>query len=339
MRLIADAWRQNVLTTVMTLMNGYAISVTGFLLLRWLVGESWSVIALFNSVAHLLFLPGLVLLPVALLLRRRGTALLLMPALLAFCVGYGAMFIPHTAQAAADSVQMRVLTYNLKAQTQVMQPALEVIIAADADVVALQELSEEMAGYLAAELAQRYPYQALHTLPDNPIPGQGVLSRYPIADDEYWRIYQAMQRLTLNVAGQPVAFYNAHPVQPISANGFTRRAEEISHLLERTASETVPVLLAGDFNMSDQSADYWRIAARYQDAYQAAGWGLGFTFPATIPYFGGGQFAPAIFEWIPPLVRLDYVFHDAAFESLDAQVLADAGGSDHLPVMATLALR
>ena len=153
MRLIADAWRQNVLTTVMTLMNGYAISVTGFLLLRWLVGESWSVIALFNSVAHLLFLPGLVLLPVALLLRRRGTALLLMPALLAFCVGYGAMFIPHTAQAAADSVQMRVLTYNLKAQTQVMQPALEVIIAADADVVALQELSEEMAGYLAAELA------------------------------------------------------------------------------------------------------------------------------------------------------------------------------------------
>ena len=72
-------------------------------------------------------------------------------------------------------------------------------------------------------------------------------------------------------------------------------------------------------------------------AYRAAGWGLGFTFPAEIPYFGGGSYAPAFFELIPPLVRLDYVFHNETFTTLSAQVGADSGGSDHLPLVVELA--
>ncbi|MBZ0302441.1 MAG: hypothetical protein K8J31_22025, partial [Anaerolineae bacterium] len=99
-------WRRIPFNMLLALTNAYGLSVAGFLLLRALVGESWSLIALFNSGAHLLFLPAMLLLPVALLLRRRTTCLLLSPALLAFALGYGSSFMPRTAQASPGSVRL-----------------------------------------------------------------------------------------------------------------------------------------------------------------------------------------------------------------------------------------
>ncbi|MBZ0298213.1 MAG: endonuclease/exonuclease/phosphatase family protein, partial [Anaerolineae bacterium] len=223
-------------------------------------------------------------------------------------------------------------------QTVNLEPALALIREADADIVALQELSAAMGDHIRLALADEYPYQALHTNPLDSVSGQGVLSRYPITSDDYWRLYRVTQRVTLDIQGQTVVFYNAHPPQPIRRDGFFRRAEHITDLLAHATQETDPVILAGDFNMSDQSADYWRIAAQYQDSYRASGWGLGLTFPAGIPYFGDGRYGSSLFRLVPPLVRLDYVFHDAAFDSLEARVWPTSGGSDHLPVFVTLAM-
>jgi vancomycin resistance protein VanJ len=327
-------WQRVPLNLLLAGINAYGLSVTVFLLLRWLIGESWSLIALFNSIAHLLFLPAIVLLPLALLLRRRVTTLLVLPALLAFLLGYGAAFMPRSASA-SDTESLDVLTYNMKSITSNFDPLVAIIREANADVVALQELSQPMSEHLAEVLAEEYPYQAMHTFPNDPVPGQGVLSRYPIVDDEYWRVHLAMQRVTLSVNG-PLVFYNVHPIMPLSRNGFDRRAEEITDLLERARKETSPVLLAGDFNMSDQSADYWRLTARYQDSYREAGWGFGFTFPAEMSMFRGNPYLP---QNLPPLVRLDYVFHDASYEAVEARVWPTSGGSDHLPVFVSLARR
>ena len=327
-------WRRVPLNLLLAGINAYGLSVTAFLLVRWLVGESWGLIAFFNSIVHLLFLPAIVLLPLALLLRCRVTVLLVLPALLAFLLGYGAAFMPRTARA-SDGQSLHILTYNMKSITNNFDPLVAIIREADADVVALQELSQPMGEHLAQVLAEEYPYQAMHTFADNPVPGQGVLSRYPIVDDEYWRVHLAMQRVTLSVNG-PLVFYNAHPIMPLSRNGFGRRAEEITDLLERAGNETGPVLLAGDFNMSDQSADYWRMTARYRDSYREAGWGFGFTFPADMPLFSSSGYLP---QHLPPLVRLDYVFHDANYDAVEARVWPTSGGSDHMPVFVSLARR
>jgi vancomycin resistance protein VanJ len=327
-------WRRIPLNLLLALINAYGFSVAAFLLLRWLVGESWDLIAFFNSIAHLLFIPAIILLPLALLLRRRVSVLLVLPALLAFVIGYAEVFVPRTAQA-SDAESLHILTYNMYSIAGNFDPLVKIIRDADADVVALQELSQPMADHLSVVLAEEYPYQATHTFADNPVPGQGVLSRYPIVDDTYWRVHLAMQRVTLDVDG-PLVFYNAHPIMPLSRNGFDRRAEEITDLLARTARETHPVLLAGDFNMSDQSADYWRMSARYQDSYRDAGWGLGLTFPATMSQYSGRP-SSSLLQWIPPVVRLDYVFHDVTFEAVDAHVWPTSGGSDHLPVLVSLA--
>ena len=328
--------RQAVHHLFVALAGAYGLSVAGFLLLRWLVGESWPMIALFNSLLHLLLLPALVLLPLAVLLRRRTLVILLLPTLLFFVLSYGVVFVPRPVQAAADD--FRLMTYNLKAQFRDLDAALAVIRDSDADVIALQEVTVEMAARIEAELIEVYPYQALQAQSYDQVLGQAVLSRYPVLEDEYWRLNLSAQRVALDKDGQAVTLYNVHPMMPIQPRGFIMRSEDIGDILARAAGDTGPVLLAGDFNMSDQSDDYRQVAALYGDAYRAAGWGMGFTFPADLPFFGGGMDQPpAVVRHFPPLVRLDYVFHSDHFAPLMAHVLTNPGGSDHLPVLVTLA--
>ena len=44
------------------------------------------------------------------------------------------------------------------------------------------------------------------------------------------------------------------------------------------------------------------------------------------------------FSYLPPLARIDYVFHNDSFQALAAHVLASSGGSDHRPLLAKLEL-
>jgi endonuclease/exonuclease/phosphatase family metal-dependent hydrolase len=40
---------------------------------------------------------------------------------------------------------------------------------------------------------------------------------------------------------------------------------------------------------------------------------------------------------VPALIRIDHIFHSSHFTALNAHMLNDSGGSDHLPVVAELA--
>ena len=135
-----------------------------------------------------------------------------------------------------------------------------------------------------------------------------------------------------------VVVYNLHPVQPLVRDGFAKRAEELTVGLERAALDTEPLILVGDFNMSDQSEDYRRVAAFYTDTYREVGWGMGFTFPDFTYAEAVPNVLPAVSMPVRPLVRLDYIFHDEAFQALEARVLPSSGGSDHRPLFARLAL-
>jgi vancomycin resistance protein VanJ len=99
----------------------------------------------------------------------------------------------------------------------------------------------------------------------------------------------------------------------------------VNELLRRAGGETMPVLIAGDFNMTDQTGDYARIAEQYADTYREIGWGMGFTFPDL------GQRLL--------LAQLDYVFHSSHFVAVEARVWGTSGGSDHRPVYAVLGFK
>jgi vancomycin resistance protein VanJ len=87
-----------------------------------------------------------------------------------------------------------------------------------------------------------------------------------------------------------------------------------------------PALVLGDFNTSDGQPLYRLLRRRLDDAYRAAGWGFGFTFPSP-------RGSPLGF----PVVRIDYVFHDE-FWATQAAWTGSLPGSDHRYVVADLLL-
>jgi vancomycin resistance protein VanJ len=324
---------RSVLLALYTALTGaYGLSVAGFLLLHFGVGERWTLVALFNTFLHLLLMPSVVLLPVSLLLRRWVAALLVVPAFAAFALAYGGQFLPKGG-ASADVPSFTLLTYNMRADNAAIRDVEAVIRSANADIVAVQELNIPGAALFSESFRDVYPYQALH--PQADYSGQGIFSRYPISADDYWQIVLGHQRAIINLNRTSFALYNAHPVQPWATGKLmdtSVRQQELDSSLERAAKETMPTLIVGDFNMTDWAADYRRITAQYADSYREAGWGMGFTFPAF-------SVTNQQLAFLPPLARIDYVFHDRSFWALEATVLPDTGGSDHHPLLVRLALK
>ena len=179
----------------------YGTGITLFLVLKITVGERWALIGLFDSFLPLFLLPSLALLPVCALWRRWRLVALMTFAALTFGIGYGTTFVPRPPNTAAEGPATSILTYNVHSESQQFTAMIEVIRSANADIVALQELSPAAADLIMQELIRAYPYQALHPNVINPIWGQGVLSRYPIRSDEYWHISLGHQRVTIDVRG------------------------------------------------------------------------------------------------------------------------------------------
>ncbi|MBI5566245.1 MAG: endonuclease/exonuclease/phosphatase family protein [Chloroflexi bacterium] len=317
--------------------GAYGTGVTVLLLLKFVGGSAWSPVEAFSSFLPVVLLPALMLGPLCLVRRRWRLAASLAVAILAFVVGYGGSFVPR-GNAAPTAAALRFMTYNLHAETLQLEPMLALIRKSKADLVALQELSPEMAQAIEASLATDYPYRALHPSFENPILGQGVLSRYPIEADEYWRIALGHQRVVLDLRGVPLTLYNTHPVHPFRLRqgelfNSEGHRQEVSEVLARAGRDREPIIIAGDFNMSDQSSAYLRIRQRFNDAYRESGWGLGFTFPDFSHANAMTVDAPLLSMFIRPMARIDYVFHSVDLITRSARVLADSGGSDHRPVL------
>jgi vancomycin resistance protein VanJ len=321
-------WTAGVYGVVMTLWAGLK-----------LFDAAWPPVEMISIIVPLLLLPSLVIVPLGLWRRRWLLSLMSLPALLVFLLGYGGFFLPHYAPITSATPPLRFLTYNVHAEDVHVESILEIIREANADVVALQEVSPVMAEALAAQLIDRYPYQALHPNLVDPIWGQGVLSRYPIVEDEYWHIFLGHQRVKIDRAVSPLVLYNVHPVHPFRLRGgwlfdMQPHRAEVDEILGRVALDTGAVIVAGDFNMTDQNYDYQRLAQHLGDAYREVGWGLGFTFPDFTSPQAQPIKAPIFSALGRPLARIDLIFHSGDLQPVAAQVWPTSGGSDHRPVLA-----
>jgi len=312
-------------------------------------------VAFFNTFAHVMWMPALILLPLMLLFKQRRIAVTLILPVLLFLGNYGVMFMPRTTAApSTDEHYLTIQTHNLLANNRTPERIPGIIQDISADIVALQEVSVEYAHML--EKLDEYPYKAIHGKVDNATEhrtmGQAVLSKYPILEDSYWTYDFATlplgnQRVVIEVEGQRIVLYNVHPTHPgMTGRAFfdhRQRGREIADILQRIESETLPVLLIGDFNMPDLSEDYSRITAQLVDTFRSVGHGMGFSFPdfREAKITDSVQFIPDNFpDYIPsPLfLRLDYVFHSEEFVGIHAYIHHTSGGSDHRPLVVTLAL-
>lgn len=242
---------------------------------------------------------------------------------------YTPYLIPRQPKINHDMPQIRVMTFNLNMTSKGIVDAIR---STHADVVTLQELSQDSAATVQ-QLSDIYPYMALHPQKVDYV-GQGILSKYPILKDEYWEYPEVEntlghQRVEIDFNGMSIVIYNTHPWPPLEwETGYDDASHRIvlENIAQRTFAEELPLILAGDFNMTPNFEEYDLFASQFTDSYWVAGDGLGFTYPTHT-------------KLIPSFFRLDYIWHSKHFQSVSAQVWHNHGESDHAPVVSTLALK
>ncbi|MCA9912103.1 MAG: endonuclease/exonuclease/phosphatase family protein [Anaerolineae bacterium] len=306
--------------------GAYGLSLAGLLFLNLILREDQALwLAFFNSFAHLMLLPALVLFPLVTLLRQWLLSALLLPAILFFTLTYGGQFLPNrSAEVPQDAQTMRLMTFNVLAGNRTPEAVIAQIALADADIVALQEVSQAHAALLRTEFADEYAFMGLHPQEYNGTQGQGILSRYRLIEDRYFQ-YDFVphplghQRAVLERPdGSRMVVYNVHPSHPGMNGSYfdpSMRSRELAQIRAEAAAETLPVIIMGDFNMPELSDDHAALSELYTDTYRTAGWGMGWTFRYPIT--------------LPPLLRLDYIFLGDAFTPLHAEVVYPFSGSDH----------
>lgn len=318
------------------LVGGYALGLYGLVALRALGARAWWLDFLGNFTPPLL--AGMIaLLGMAVAVRARRGALLALPLAAVGAAWYVSLWLPKPAPTLDPSLS--VITFNIYDAPPESVRAR--ILAVDADVVLLQEAIRPEVE--ALNLAETYPYRVPSTAR-----GNTILSRFPILEAEAVVLAEnerPIQRAVIDVNGQPVVFYNVHFSLPVGEQAHiplptqlrlldwlarydeTMRDVQIEELLAAVERENSPVIIGGDFNMSDQAAAYRALNAALGDTYREVGFG-----------FGGTWFSPRHLGLpLPAPLRIDYLWHSESVVPLHAQVAAYAG-SDHLPLTASFAL-
>lgn len=102
---------------------------------------------------------------------------------------------------------------------------------------------------------------------------------------------------------------------------FRLRVDEVRTLRERIDREDLPVIVAGDLNVTSRNWEYRQLARDHVDVFRTVGRGWGGTYRGDLP-----------------LVRIDYVLSDTAFTAVKGHV-PRVQFSDHRPVVARLRWR
>jgi endonuclease/exonuclease/phosphatase (EEP) superfamily protein YafD len=219
------------------------------------------------------------------------------------------------------------------------------IRAADADVVAIQELNLPVAEAIRQDLSIIYPYQALS--PDTSVRGLGVISRYPLQPvmvDLEGDWVGEPQVLEMTWQGESITLVNFHAIPPgrikPSNLNYTiaERERQLANLVQFVERQGGPVIALGDLNAAEQNAVYRMMRGVFRDAWAGGGWGFGHTYPGDPAY--GSEGLQILGIWVPMwLLRLDYVFHSPEWQVDSAWIGPWSGVSDHRPVVARLVLR
>jgi endonuclease/exonuclease/phosphatase (EEP) superfamily protein YafD len=302
-------------------------------------------LAFFGNFTPFYFAALIVLLPLALVVRARRSVVLMIPLVLIGLFTYAPPYLPKAqAQAVPDS--FRLITFNVWGDNPDLNGVENWLKTQKADAVVTIELPPAWTKGVPA-LKAAYPQQVTHVA-QGIYWGSTVLSPHPVISSEVFNLGEIpQQRIVIEVGEQKIAIYAIHLYLPIgdtphvpittnflSASFFSydgaKREAQIRTLLDRLKDEPLPYVVAGDFNLSDQNAAYKDLAALMGDSFREVGIGLGTSWPS-FQAFG----LPSM---MPPLVRIDYIWHSDQLRALQAEE-GPFLGSDHRPLAATLALK
>ncbi|MGW2565664.1 endonuclease/exonuclease/phosphatase family protein [Streptomyces sp. NPDC001537] len=153
------------------------------------------------------------------------------------------------------------------------------------DLVFVEECEDTCRTRLTRDFGADYPYRQAVAAPGSA--GSVILSRFPLKGTEGVVGTMGMPGAVADVRGHAVRLQLAHPMPPLSGQvGLWRR--ELGRLRDAAAATRTPMILAGDFNASQDHAAFRRILdTGLQDAARLTGHPRTPTWPArTTPTFG-----------------------------------------------------
>ena len=302
------------------------------------VGErAWPVVVLLYLPRHPWVLPGLMLLPFAL---RPGRRALLWPLALGAAIWLFPVmgFVVPVHVARTPGPVLRVLSYNTTHAAEGVESLRALVLETRPDLVLFQWSS-----HLAHEAMSGPQFEGWTVLRAGQFT---VASRFPIVSLEAVGIPSGSGPPCAHaVLKSPAGTIDVFSIRPQSAReevGATRklglrgrlanllrdarsgRLEELASFREaqvRSIAEAVakakhPVLIAGDSNLPGGSRVLHRHLGGTSDAFVQSGWGLGYTYPARLPW-----------------MRLDRVLLGPGLRAVSFEVLPRRA-SAHLPVVA-----
>jgi endonuclease/exonuclease/phosphatase (EEP) superfamily protein YafD len=281
-----------------------------------------------NALTPIVYLPAYGVFAAGLALRRSRLALAALPLIALQLYWTMPQVWPGGApeHAPAGSVPVRLLAANLE-YTNDRAGRLGAQIDADhPDIVVLVEVSPRtLRGVTASGALTPYPYRVVH--PDAGAFGYAVYSRFALSDFSAPTVDELpLPRMTVTLGGgQRFLLFAVHTLSPTSTSYTRTWRRELDHLAADIRAARLPVVLAGDFNATQDHRPFTRLLdAGVRDAHDVTGTGWQPTWPADKP--------------VPPVIRIDHVLASPAF-AVTGYRRGGHDGSDHLPVIADLALR
>jgi endonuclease/exonuclease/phosphatase (EEP) superfamily protein YafD len=240
--------------------------------------------------------------------------------------------------APAEGPRVRVMTINLGLQHLSVPELTKAIESQRIDIVCMQEWPENP--QLVNRELDRYFSRGWYRTKK-----QTIASRFPIVEEypassndyeEYWFWPARLERARVQLSsGQSFVVASAH--LPTMRNGFWflskgdfaasrrylgwRATQLVEVLGKLTDTGDFPILMGGDFNTPADSPRMAIPKSSYQSAFDDAGLGFGYTYPARLPW-----------------ARIDQIFGSSDWQ-FTACWLGPNVGSDHLPVVAEAILK
>lgn len=223
------------------------------------------------------------------------------------------------AQAPTDHPQFTVASANLNIENPDPAAAFEALAAQEPTLILLQEVNEHsVLAFESAASIGDYPYQVRDPRPG--FHGSAIYSRVPLDGSVIWVNGWPMTEATVEIGGTTFDIINVHVVAPLGSDRLQLWSGQLDALATMANERTRPLLLAGDFNATDDHRGLRRLLDHgLADSHRQGGEGLGATWPTT-----GVS-----------LLRLDRVYVTDELRPLTLSRGPETG-SDHHSLLATI---
>jgi endonuclease/exonuclease/phosphatase (EEP) superfamily protein YafD len=280
-----------------------------------------------NALTPLVYLPAYGAVVVGFGLRRGRLMLAAVPLIALHLLWTVPEFWPASAdQRPPGSAAVRVLTANLQysnTEAARLGPQIE---ARHPDIVVMEEASPlTLGGVTGTGAVAGYQYHVVHPVKGGF--GYAVYSRFPLSDFSAPLVGGLpLARMTVTLSdGQRFVLFAVHTMSPTDSGDTARWRAQLDRLSADVRAATLPVVLAGDFNATRDHRPFRHLLdSGVRDAHDTTGAGWQPTWPAN--------------QLIPPIIRIDHVLASPAF-AITGYHRGGHDGSDHLPIIADLALR